>query len=192
MVRSSLDPSKTALLILDVQDKIFASVERAVETLQVILQLVKGFQILGAPIFLAEHAPDSLGSTVSPLKTLLGHAYVPYKKTSFSCLDDPVLFDFISHSPYSEWVLVGFEAHICILQTAKGLLRIGKKAIVINHAITSRSIYDFSTAIAEMRDEGVRITSAETLLFEWMKGSHHPDFKLIQNLVKASCKQSCE
>ena len=32
-----------------------------------------------------------------------------------------------------------------------------KQVIVLNDAISSRSIYDFSTAIAEMRDIGVRI-----------------------------------
>lgn len=192
MVRNRLEPEKTALLIIDVQDKLFSAVEMAVETLGVILQLVKGCQILSLPVFISEQAPEVLGLTVGPLKSQLGHDYKPWKKTTFSCMDDVSFLEQIKHLPYSQWILVGFEAHICVLQTAIGLLSAGKEVLVVNNGIASRSIYDFSTGIAEMRDEGVRISSAETILFELIKDSKHPDFKLISQLVKtgSSCCQN--
>jgi nicotinamidase-related amidase len=71
-----------------------------------------------------------------------------------------------------------------VLQTAKDLLQAGCEVVVLNDAITSRSIYDFSTAIAEMRDCGIRISSCETVLFELLKNSEAPEFKKISQLVK--------
>ena len=52
------------------------------------------------------------------------------------------------------------------------------------NAITSRSIYDFSTAIAELRDIGVRVTSTETVLFELLSDSKAAEFKQISQLIK--------
>lgn len=176
-----------ALLVVDVQDKLFTSVERASEVLYTILKVVRGFQILNLPIFISEQYPQGLGQTVEPLRLTLGEQYKPWHKTSFSCLGEASIADYIASSPYQQWVIIGLEAHICVLQTAQGLLKLGKQVATLNDAITSRSIFDFSTAIAEMRDAGVRITSTETLLFELLATSQAPEFKPLSQLVKACC-----
>lgn len=182
----TLLPSQTILLIIDVQEKVFASVDRGNDILHTLLKLVKGFQILNLPIILSEQYPEGLGSTVCSLKTLLGESYHPWIKSTFSCLDDPKFFNHMISLPFQHWIVAGIEAHICVLQTVKGLLNAGKQVTVLNDAITSRSIYDFSTAIAEMRDDGARISCTETVLFELLKDSKHPQFKMISNLIKTS------
>jgi nicotinamidase-related amidase len=180
----TLQPSQTVLLIVDVQEKVFASVDRGADILNTLFKLVKGFQILDLPILLSEQYPHGLGCTVESLKSLLGNSYHPWIKSTFSCLDNPDFFNFVLSIPYSQWIVVGIEAHICVLQTVKGLLEIGKQVTVLNDAMTSRSTDDFSTAIAEMRDAGVRVSCAETVLFELLKDSKHPQFKLISGLIK--------
>lgn len=182
----TLEPSQTVLLIVDVQEKLFTSVDRNSDVLCALCKLVKGFQILNLPIIQSEQYPQGLGETVAPLKLLLGDAYQPWIKSTFSCLDDSEFFDFVISAPYQQWIVVGIEAHICVLQTIKGLLKVGKQAIVLNDAITSRSVYDFSTAIAEIRDAGARVSCVETILFELIKDSKHPQFKSISDLVKSS------
>lgn len=182
-----LDRSQTGLLIIDVQDKVFASVERGAEVLQAIFKLVKGFETLQLPIFISEQYPQGLGETLIPLKTLLGDAYVPWIKTTFSCMDDQALRQCILSLPIQQWIVVGIEAHICVLQTAKGLVQAGKQVAVLNDAIASRSIYEFSTGIAEMRDSGIRISCVETVLFELLKDSRAPEFKSISQLIKSCC-----
>lgn len=183
----TLQPSQTALLIVDMQEKVFASVDRGTDILNTICKLVKGFQILNLPIIQSEQYPEGLGQTVEPLKTLLGNSYHPWIKSTFSCLDNSKFLNCVNSLPYLQWVVVGIEAHICILQTVKGLLKIGKQVTVLNDATTSRSIYDFSTAIAEMRDDGARISCTETILFELLKDSKHPQFKSISDLIKTRC-----
>jgi nicotinamidase-related amidase len=182
-----LIPSQTILLIVDVQEKIFSSVERGAELIHALFKIIQGFQILELPIILSEQYPQGLGATVQPVRELLGDKYRPFVKTSFSCMDDQPFSSYASTLPQTQWIVVGIEAHICVLQTVKGLLASGKSVSVLNDAISSRSIYDFSTAIAEMRDEGARITSVETILFELIKDSGHPGFKLISGLIKQCC-----
>lgn len=184
---SILEPSNTVLLIVDMQEKIFASVERGPEILNTICKFVKGLQMLDLPILVSEQYPQGLGKTLLPLQMQLGNAYQPWVKSTFSCLDDPAFLRHATLLPRHQWIVVGIEAHICVLQSVKGLLRAGKQVAVLNDAISSRSIYDFSTAIAEMRDAGARVTCAETVLFELMRDSKHPQFKSISDLIKTCC-----
>lgn len=177
-----LDKSKVCLLIIDVQEKVFAQVERPCEVMHAIQRVVKGFQIMDLPIVVTEQYPQGLGSTMIGLKNLLGNETVYLTKTTFSCFADPEIEKMLMS--YDQFILVGLEAHVCVLQTAKDLMQAGKQVAVLNDAITSRSIYDFSTAIAELRDIGVRITSVETILFELLHDSKALYFKLVSQLVK--------
>ena len=187
MLNFNLSKKQTGLLIIDMQDKVFAAVERGHEILQTIIKVMKGLQILNIPIYLSEQYPQGLGETLLPIKTVLGNDYKPWKKTTFSCIDDSSFLSFIKESSIEQWILVGIEAHVCVLQTAKGLIKQGKQVVVLNDAITSRSIFDFSTAIAEMRDAGIRISCSETILFELLQDCRSPEFKQISQLIKSHC-----
>lgn len=177
-----LDSSKVCLMVIDVQDKLFVQVERQEEVIQSIQKVVKGFQIMKLPIVVSEQYPEGLGNTVASLKTVLGNCASYFTKFSFSCFADEKIAKFLL--PYDQFILVGMEAHICILQTAKDLNLAGKQVIVLSDAITSRSMDHLSIAIAELRDMGVRISSVETILFELLKDSKSKYFKQISQLVK--------
>jgi hypothetical protein len=62
-------------------------------------------------------------------------------------------------------------------------MRAGREVIVLNDAITSRSVFDFSTAIAELRDLKIRVTSVEAALFELLGNAQDPAFKAIRRLI---------
>jgi len=184
MLNFKLERDHTGLLIIDVQEKLFPYIERSCEILHAIMQVVEGFKILKMPIFLTEQYPAGLGHTVAKLRNVLPPEQPSCEKTNFSAALEPAFLQFGEAHQINQWVLVGIEAHICVLQTAKELLFDGKQVVVLNDAISSRSIYNFSTAIAEMRDCGVRISSVETILFELLNSSRAPEFKQISQLVK--------
>jgi len=184
MQNFKLAKDKTAVLVIDIQDKLFKHVDRACEVLEIMEKAIKGFQILQLPIFVTEQYPQGLGHTIVGLRTCLGQKQQYLPKTSFSCLGDAHIKQQLLSSSRQQWVLMGLEAHVCILQTAKDLLAANQQVVVLNDAITSRSIYDFSTAIAELRDMGARISSAETVLFELLGDSKSPEFKSISQLLK--------
>lgn len=175
---------KAGLLIVDVQEKLISLEDRSADVLGAIQKTIKGVQILGLPIVVTEQYPEGLGQTVSGIKCALGALQTYLSKTSFSCLGDAEIKKNILSMPIEQWILVGIEAHVCVLQTAKDLVSEGKQVVVLNDAITSRSVYDFSTAIAELRDIGVRISSVETILFELLGDALNPAFKKISQLVK--------
>lgn len=169
-----------ALGVIDVQEKLFPLVERAQEIASSLQLIIRGCDILSVPIIYTEQSPEKLGKTLTGL--LLPEAK-PLPKTKFSAAD--VL---MKNSKKDVWVLCGIEAHVCIFQTARDLVSAGKSVIVLNDAISSRSIYDYSTAIAEMRDIGCRISSVETILFELLEDANSPKFKEISQLIKCASK----
>lgn len=175
---------RTGVLLIDVQEKLFPFVENSCLVMRAMQKAIRGFQILGLPVIVTEQYPKGLGSTVAVLKGLLGESTKYLTKTAFSCLDDEKILSVILSYPVDQWILLGIEAHVCVLQTAKDLLAQQKQVVVLNDAISSRSIYDFSTAIAEMRDCGVRISSTETVLFELLRHSQASEFKEISQLIK--------
>jgi nicotinamidase-related amidase len=179
-----LDPKQTGLLIVDVQDKLFPLVERACEVMKAITLLIKACRILKIPIFVSEQYPQGLGPTVASLKVALDPQQTYWSKTCFSCAGDQTIGEAIKQLPIKQWIVVGIEAHVCVEQTVRDLLQQGKEVVVLNDAITSRSIFDYSTAIAEMRDFGARISSVETVIFELVHDSKHPEFKQISQLIK--------
>lgn len=179
-----LTKEKTGLLIIDVQEQAFGEMERPCEVLYSMQQMIKGAKLLGLPIFATEHTSENAGSTIQPIKDLLGKSQHYWKKSKFSCMSDPTIKKSISEGSVSQWIVIGIEAHICVLQSAKGLLNAGMEVVVLNDAITSGSIYDFSTAIAELRDIGVRVSNWKTVLFELMKDSNDSSYDEIVSLTK--------
>lgn len=184
MKHHKLDKKSTGLLVVDVQEKLIQYEDRSVEVMQTIQKVIKGFQILNLPIVVTEQYPQGLGTTVCGIKSLLGDKQEYLTKTTFSCMGDPSVKAAIKKTGLNQWVLIGIEAHVCVLQSARDLLDDGHDVVVLNDAITSRSVYDFSTAIAEMRDYGIRISSCETILFELLHDSSSSEFKKISQLIK--------
>lgn len=178
-----IDRNKTGYIIVDVQEKLFPLVENPIEAKEAMVKAIKGFQLLGLPGIVSEQYPEKLGSTIPEIKEILGKESF-FSKTAFSCLKDDTLKEAILRLPIDTWIILGIEAHVCILQTVKELLLNGKECVVLSDAISSRSVYDYSIALAEMRDIGARISSVETILFELMQNSKAPEFKSVSQLIK--------
>lgn len=176
----------SGLWIIDVQEKLYPKIDRSCEILESICFFLEVAKVLELPIVVTEQYPKGLGKTVRPILERLPSGQQIWSKTTFSGYLDPTIRR--SVAPLSEsWILVGIEAHICVLQTAKDLLADGKQVIVLNDAISSRSLFDFSTAIAEMKEAGARISSSETMVYEMVKDAASPKFKKILPLVKREC-----
>ncbi len=178
-----LEQKNTALLVVDVQKKLLDMVEKPDAVLQNICKIVKAFQILDLPIFATEQYPKGLGSTEASLQALLGKEQKIYQKTTFSCAQDSEFFASVVNSSYKQFVLVGIEAHVCILQTVKDLIS-SKQIVVLQDATSSRNNVDYTSALDEIREIGARVSTVETVLFELLKDSKAQEFKQISNLIK--------
>lgn len=196
-MNSLLKRESAGLLVIDVQERLYPHIEHGPEAVVSIQKLILGAQLLHLPIVVTEQYPKGLGSTIASVRNCLEphQQYLP--KTSFDCLDDSSIFQNLMSLPVTQWILCGFEAHVCVLLTARHLLRNKKEVVIVNDAISSQSLYSFSTAIGEMRDVGARISCAETVLFEMVGNSQDPCFKQMATLFKAeknecsACHSSC-
>lgn len=172
------------LLLIDVQERLFPSIAYAEDVLNSIRLLIRSFRILELPIVVTEQYPKGLGTTLEAVRSWLPDNQQYLLKTSFSAVGDAVIKQTIETCGCDQWLLVGVETHICVLQTAKDLLKQNLKVIIANDATSSRTLNDFSTAIDDLRHCGVRVSTTETVLFELLKNDQHPHFKEISKLVK--------
>jgi hypothetical protein len=82
-------------------------------------------------------------------------------------------------------VIAGCEAHVCLMQTALGLLRAGHPLWVVEAACGSRRRSDRRLGLQRLHDAGAILASPEMVLFEWLRESGHPRFRDVLGLVKA-------
>ncbi|MEY4157258.1 MAG: hypothetical protein RJB64_1979 [Pseudomonadota bacterium] len=80
-------------------------------------------------------------------------------------------------------VIAGCEAHICLLQTALGLLEEEFEVWVVTDACASRSERNRDAAFDRLAGAGAELLTTEMVAFEWLRTAEHPQFKAVQALI---------
>ena len=171
---------KCALIIVDVQEKLAQVVKKTEIVIKNIIKLIKLAKILNIPIVITEQ--KNLGETAKEIKNEIGKIN-PILKIKFNCFDNENFRKQISKIKKKELILVGFEAHICILQTALGAPQ-KYKIFVVEDAVSSRNLSDSKAAIERMRMKGIEILTTEMVIFELLKKAGTEEFKKVLPLVK--------
>jgi len=178
-----LNQEKTGLVIVDVQGKLASIVHESDALLRNIQVLIQGCQILKLPIVWVEQNPQGLGQTVPELRELL-KPDKPLEKYTFNACKSSSFEKAIIESNVQQWIVCGIEAHICLYQTALGLLSKGYDVEVVIDCISSRSKANIDLAISKLQQSGVGLTSVEMCLFELLKDARKEEFKQILPLIK--------
>ncbi len=174
-----IDAGKSLLLLVDFQARLVPAIDQGGAAVENARRLVVGARLLGAPVVFTEQNAEKLGATVPELGEKPGPAVA---KMCFDALAAP---DFPSHLLDGRSVIVaGCEAHVCVLQTALGLIDRGVKAFVVADAIGSRRPDSKELAIRRMERHGVEIVTTEMVLFEWLGTAAHPGFREVSKLIR--------
>jgi len=172
------------LVIVDMQTKLAAVM--VPEAMQGIIKnntiLVAAANLLDVPVLLTEQYAKGLGHSAPELLAALPNIKV-IDKLNFSCMGEAKFSRQLTRDR-SQIVLVGMEAHICILQTALDMLEAGKQVFVVEDAIVSRNPAHKANAIARMRNAGCIITNTESMVFEWLGKAEGENFKAISQLIR--------
>jgi nicotinamidase-related amidase len=176
-----MSASDTALLVVDVQDKLMRLIPHEMRIIWNIRRLIDGAKILGVPVAATEQYPQGLGGTVLELAGRLGP--IP-SKLHFSCRACGELFAEFEAAGIHKLLIVGIEAHVCVQQTALDLMAAGFRAYLAVDAIGARHDIDYQTALRRMETSGATLTTTESALFEWCEVSGTPQFKQISALVR--------
>lgn len=178
-----LKRKNTALLVIDIQERILPVIlehERVVENT---LKLINGFKILNLPIYYTEQYPKGLGPTEAKIKSALEKTEAIQKMT-FSCSGAGNLFDDLKKMEIEQVVVCGIESHVCVMQTVLDLLAVNFQVHVVSNAVSSRRKFDYEIALRRMENNGAELTLTESSLFELLNVCGTDEFKSISKLVK--------
>src|SRR5690606_40476637 len=129
-----------------------------------------------------EHCTDKIGETSPVLRPWVDHVI---HKTHFDATRET---HFLQEMPKrrTNVLLIGTEAHVCVLQTGLGLARQGLGPILVSDCIGSRRPADLLAAQNRWNHHGLEQVSAEMAMFEWLETPSHPQFRDVLALVKSS------
>ena len=171
----------TALLVVDVQEKLMRLIPHEARIVWNIRRLIDGARILGVPTAATEQYPQGLGGTVAELASRLGP--IP-SKLAFSCAACGELFADLESRGVHKLLVAGIEAHVCVQQTVLDLMAAGFRVYLAVDAIGARFDIDYQTALRRMETSGATLTTTEAALFEWCQVAGTPQFKQISALVR--------
>ncbi len=177
-----LEITKTALLVIDLQERILPVMLDAETVIQNTLKLVEGCKILNVPAYYTEQYPKGLGATENRIKNALQSDAI--SKMTFSCIGAGDLFEQLKHSNIKQVIVSGVETHVCVQQTVLDLLANDFQVNLAADAVSSRKRIDYETALQRMRANGAEVTTTESILFELLNICGTDQFKSISKLVK--------
>lgn len=188
------------LFICDLQDKFRGPIAHFPAVLATTQKLLRAAAALKIPIVATTQSRAKLGETCAELE--LGSTYplvADVDKTAFSMwlpavtgalakLPGPAIDTNTANKmgrggPY-DVIIVGIETHICVLQTTLDALRAGSRVWVVQDGVSSCNEGERGVALARMRQEGARVTTSESLMYEMMGDAKDEAFRDIARIVK--------
>lgn len=173
----------TVLVVVDVQDKLVPTMHQLEALIDNQTRLIKGMAALEVPILCTEQNPKGLGATIPELAALLSGVET-ISKNCFGCADSPTFMQSLADIGRKNVLLAGIETHICVYQTAIGLIEAGYHVEVVADACSSRRPENMQIGLYKANNAGAEITCVETALFELLKVAEGPRFKEILGIVK--------
>ncbi len=174
------------LVVIDLQAKLSAVMPEKAAELMIANTgiLVEAAGKLNIPVVLTEQYPKGLGPTDSTLVQKLPVTFQIFDKTGFSCCAADGFTEALALSHRKQIILVGQEAHVCVLQTALELLHADYQVHIVEDAVCSRKSEHKFYALQRMQQQGATITNHESVLFEWLRNAAHLEFKGISGLLR--------
>ncbi|MDP3538158.1 MAG: hydrolase [Azonexus sp.] len=183
---------QSLLVVVDVQEKLAPAIFEGEVAIANNVRLLTAARQLGVPSFISEQYVRGLGHSVveiqnaATIETTAGprvNAHF-FEKTHFSCTGEAGVVDMLRATGRQQIILTGMETHVCVLQTAFGLLGAGFDVYLVADAASSRTRENRNLAIERMRAEGAQIVSTEMVLFEWLQKAGTDEFRRLLPLIK--------
>ncbi|MGK4009265.1 isochorismatase family protein [Sorangium sp. So ce1036] len=182
-----LEPAASAVIVVDVQEKLSAAMPapRMEALTRAATVLIEAARRLGAPVLATEQYPAGLGRTLAPIAERLEQAGAPvFSKMEFSACDSADFERAWSQLGPRAAIVVGLEAHVCVFQTVRDLAARGVPVHVPLDGVASRRDDHRLAGLDLCRAAGATITTAETVVFDWLRVAGTGDFKHLSKLIR--------
>jgi nicotinamidase-related amidase len=184
IARRPLRVADCTLAVIDIQERLLASIfekERLLRNAQLLVRLAN---ILTMPVIVSTQYVKGLGPTVSEIISLLPDTN-PVDKLEFGCFGNGEFCSAVSMlAGRSTLLLCGMESHICVMQTALGALNQGLNVHVAADAVSSRTELNWKLGLNRMQAAGAVISSTEMMIYELLGKSGTPAFKEMLQYLK--------
>jgi len=178
--------NNSCLVVIDIQTRLTAAMP-----LKVLARLKRNINILlqsantlSIPVLATEQYPKGLGPIEPEIVKLLPDNTLKFEKTCFSCTGAENFLQQLNKMGRKQIILVGIEAHVCVLQTAIQLIAEGYQVFVAADGVCSRHRENYEASLKRMSRANVVICNAESILFEWLRDAKHEHFKELSSLIQ--------
>jgi nicotinamidase-related amidase len=178
-----LSADHSQLILVDYQARLMPAIHDADAVVANALRLAQAARQMGVTTWGTEQQPEKLGENLPALRAACDGTL---PKLSFDACTDG-LVEWLNPGAANgrrQLVVAGCEAHVCLLQTALGLLDAGFAVWVVADACGSRTARNHALAMARLDRAGAVLVSTEMVGFEWLRRSDAPAFKAWQALIR--------
>jgi nicotinamidase-related amidase len=199
-----LDAEESQLVLVDYQTRLMPAIHEADLVVANAVRLAKIAQMLQVPVWATEENPEGLGGTVDALQPLVAGRVLAKmafdgselllprlkpvaKPAGGNARSLPKHLQKAAPPPAAtreSIVLAGCEAHVCLMQTALGLLEEELEVWVVTDACSSRSERNRDAAFDRLAGAGAELVTTEMVAFEWLRDAGHPRFRDVLSIVK--------
>src|SRR3546814_661272 len=174
------------LLVVDMQARLLPAIVDTEALVGRCAALAQAASLLGVPVVGTEHCADKIGATAPAMAAWISRVV---HKTHFDATREP---DFAQALPADRErvLLAGTEAHVCVLQTALGLLASGRRPVMVTDCVGSRRTSDHAAALARAAYYGIETVTSEMAMFEWLESADNPHFSRVRSEEHTSELQS--
>jgi len=172
---------QSVVLIVDMQASLMPAIDQSNQRIAAAQRLAKAAKLLDIPVLATEHLAHKLGSSVEPVARELEAVC---HKTHFDGTKEDAFGAFMPANR-SQVVVMGAEAHVCVMQTALGVLQSGQEVWMATDACGSRHDEDRELGLARLARAGAELVSTEMVMFEWLVHAHHPRFREVLAVIKS-------
>ena len=198
-----LDASESQLVLVDYQERLMPVIHDAQATLANALRLARLARLMEVPVWGTEQNPSRLGPNDAQLRALCKDTL---SKMHFSAAEEGLgewlrppakppagnarslpkhLQKTAQQAPERNAIVIaGCEAHVCLLQTALGLLEDEFEVWVVTDACSSRTERNRDAAYDRLASAGAELVSTEMVAFEWLASCENPVFREALALIK--------
>lgn len=190
MSASVLDRASTALVVVDIQERLALAMAHRERVIARTILLIRAAAIVGVPIVVTRQYPKGLGDLEPAITDALkevedaGASVLRADKVDFNCFAEPAFAEVLADLGRSQVLLAGMETHICICQTALAGLRLGHDVHVAADACCSREDANHGTTLARLGTAGIVTSTAESAAYELVGRAGTPEFKELLAAVK--------
>ena len=164
---SLCDASRSILIVVDLQERLMPTIHDGAEVIKNVVILATAAKSFGVPVIGTAQNPAGLGPNLPQIRALCERII---SKTDFDACAEPEFLEALAIGR-NELIVVGCEAHVCVLQTMLGLRARQHSVRFVVDAIGSRHPLNKTIAMDRAKEAGAQLLTTEMVLFEWLPSS---------------------